>query len=70
MDTQDIEDTLREFALAFNGEANEGSLPQGFASRLTCLANDMKRYREFCADVQPDPGKRLALMAKDGSAQK
>jgi hypothetical protein len=54
MNTQDIEDTLREFALCC-GEENVGNIPQGFANRLTGVANDMKRHREFCEiAVAPD----------------
>jgi hypothetical protein len=65
MNTQDIEDTLREFALALNGEEKDGNIPQGFANRLTALANDMKRHREFCEVAQPDQAKKLALLAED-----
>jgi hypothetical protein len=61
MDTHDIEETLREFALAFNGEENDGTIPQGFANRLTSLANDMRRHREFCEGaLHPDNASGLA----------
>jgi hypothetical protein len=61
MNTQDIEDTLREFALAIKGEENDENAPQGFANRLTRLANDLKRHREFCeAALHPDNETGLA----------
>jgi hypothetical protein len=69
MNTQDIEDTLREFALTFNGEEKDGNIPQGFANRLTSLANDMKRHREFCEVAQPDRAKKLALLAGDSDSK-
>jgi hypothetical protein len=69
MNTQDIEDTLREFALAFNGEEKDGNVPQGFANRLISLANDMKRHREFCEIAQPDQPQKLALL-KENSTKK
>jgi hypothetical protein len=69
MNTQDIEDTLREFALALNGEEKDGNIPQGFANRLTALANDMKRHREFCEVAQPDQAKKLALLAEDSGSK-
>jgi hypothetical protein len=69
MNTQDIEDTLREFALAFNGEEKDGKIPQGFANRLTALANDMKRHREFCEVAQPDQAKKLALLVEDNDSK-
>jgi hypothetical protein len=69
MNTQDIEDTLREFALAFNGEEKDGNIPQGFANRLTSLANDIKRHREFCEVAQPDQAKKLALLAEDSGSK-
>jgi hypothetical protein len=69
MNTQDIEDTLREFALAFNGEEKDGNIPQGFANRLTALANDIKRHREFCEIAQPDQRIKLALLAEDTNSK-
>ena len=81
MDTQDIEATLRKFALAFNGEDDDGNLPQGFANRLTSLANDMKRHREFCdGALHPenkggvagttDQLKKLRMAVEDGKENK
>ncbi len=69
MNTQDIEDTLREFALAFNGQEKDGNIPQGFANRLTALANDIKRHREFCEVAQPDQAIKLALLAGDSNSK-
>jgi hypothetical protein len=69
MNTQDIEDTLREFALALNGEEKDGNIPQGFANRLTALANDMKRHREFCEVAQPNQAKKLALLVEDSDSK-
>jgi hypothetical protein len=70
MNTQDIEDTLREFAVALNNdEEKDGNIPQGFANRLTALANDMKRHREYCEVAQPDQAKKLALLVEDSDSK-
>ncbi len=70
MNTQDIEDTLREFALAFHGEEKDGNTPQGFANRLISLANDMKRHREFCEVAQPDQMEKLKMEIEGGTPNK
>lgn len=81
MNTQDIEERLKEFALAFDGEKNDGNIPHGFANRLRSLANDIKRHREFCEGALPlenegdvagtsDQSKKLKMAVKDGKENK